>query len=132
MAGARSIEPTKPISKPGGRPCGPSRARLANHRKLQQIVASKLLQDWSPEQISGWLKREYPKNEGLRVSHETIYRALFIQARGALKQELMRLCGRSGKSRSNKSLHFASGTSARDVTVKSPKVRPTRFVSFPI
>src|ERR1700688_4150606 len=68
----------------------PKPCRLATHRKLQQIVASKLLQDWSPEQISGWLKREYPKNEGLRVSHETIYRSLFIQARGALKEELVR------------------------------------------
>ena len=68
----------------------PKPCRLATHHKLQQIVASKLMQDWSPQQISGWLKREHPKNEGLRVSHETIYRTLFIQARGALKQELMR------------------------------------------
>jgi IS30 family transposase len=47
------------------------------------------VQDWSPEQISGWLKRQYPKDETLRVSHETIYRSLFIQARGALKKELI-------------------------------------------
>ncbi len=47
------------------------------------------MQDWSPEQISGRLKQQYPKNESLRVSHETIYRSLFIQARGALKQELI-------------------------------------------
>jgi IS30 family transposase len=53
------------------------------------MVASKLMQDWSPEQISGWLKRQYPKNASLRVSHETIYRSLFVQARGALKQELI-------------------------------------------
>ena len=46
--------------------------------------------DWSPEQISGWLKQSYPDNESLRVSHETIYRTLFLQARGALKQELVR------------------------------------------
>jgi IS30 family transposase len=63
---------------------------LATHRKLQQLVASKLLQDWSPEQISGWLKSQYPKDASLRVSHETIYRSLFIQARGALKQELVK------------------------------------------
>ena len=44
--------------------------------------------DWSPQQISGWLKSEYPNDESLRVSHETIYRSLFLQARGALKQEL--------------------------------------------
>jgi IS30 family transposase len=53
------------------------------------IVASKLILDWSPEQISGWLKRRYPSNESTRVSHETIYRSLFIQARGVLKKELV-------------------------------------------
>ena len=62
---------------------------LAIHRKLQEIVASKLVLDWSPEQISGWLKIEYPKDESMRVSHETIYRSLFIQARGVLKKELI-------------------------------------------
>jgi IS30 family transposase len=55
---------------------------LAIHRKLQKIVACKLILDWSPEQISGWLKRQYPEDENMRVSHETIYRSLFIQARG--------------------------------------------------
>jgi IS30 family transposase len=54
---------------------------LAIHDKLQKIVASKLLLDGSPEQISGWLKTQYPKDESLRVSRETIYRRLFIQAR---------------------------------------------------
>ena len=62
---------------------------LAIHRKLQEIVASKLILDWSPEQISGWLKRQYPEDESMRVSHETIYRSLFIQARGVLKKELI-------------------------------------------
>jgi IS30 family transposase len=67
----------------------PKPCRLATHRQLQELVASKLLQDWSPRQISGWLKTEYPNDESLRVSHETIYRSLFLQARGALKQELI-------------------------------------------
>jgi hypothetical protein len=52
-------------------------------------VASKLCLEWSPEQIAGWLKRTYPDDETYQVSHETIYRSLFIQARGALKKELM-------------------------------------------
>jgi IS30 family transposase len=52
-------------------------------------VASKLILDWSPEQISKWLKVHYPNNENMRVSHETIYRRLFIQARGVLKKELV-------------------------------------------
>jgi len=62
---------------------------LAIQRKLQEIVASKLVLDWSPEQISGWLKMQYPEDESMRVSHETIYRSLFIQARGVLKKELI-------------------------------------------
>src|SRR5467141_518105 len=67
----------------------PKRCLLAIHVKLQQIVASKLILDWSPEQISGWLKIQYPEDESMRVSHETIYRSLFIQARGVLKKELI-------------------------------------------
>ena len=67
----------------------PKACLLARHRKLRMIVASKLILNWSPQQISGWLKRRYPSNESMRVSHETIYRSLFIQARGVLKKELM-------------------------------------------
>jgi len=67
----------------------PKRCLLAVNCKLRDIVASKLVLDWSPEQISGWLKTEYPDDESLRVSHETIYRSLFIQARGVLKKELL-------------------------------------------
>jgi IS30 family transposase len=68
----------------------PKPCLLATHSKLQEMVASKLIQDWSPQQISGWLKQHYPDDESMRVSHETVYRSLFIQARGALKQELVR------------------------------------------
>src|SRR5713101_79914 len=67
----------------------PKRCLLAVNRKLRNIVASKLTLDWSLEQISGWLKTQYPDDESMRVSHETIYRSLFIQARGVLKKELM-------------------------------------------
>jgi IS30 family transposase len=67
----------------------PKGCLLAIHVKLQQIVASKLILDWSPEQISGWLKIQYPEDESMRVSQETIYRSLFIQARGVLKKELI-------------------------------------------
>ena len=69
----------------------PKPCRLVCHGPLRELVTSKLLQDWSPEQISGWLKMQYPKDKSLPVcSHETIYRSLSIQARGALKQELIR------------------------------------------
>jgi IS30 family transposase len=67
----------------------PKRCLLVLHRRLRELVASKLILEWSPEQISGWLKTEYPKDKRMRVSHETIYRSLFIQARGVLKKELM-------------------------------------------
>jgi IS30 family transposase len=67
----------------------PKKCLLAVNCKLRNIVASKLVLDWSPQQISGWLKTQYPDDESMRVSHETIYRSLFIQARGVLKKELM-------------------------------------------
>jgi IS30 family transposase len=67
----------------------PKRCLLARNLKLQRIVAVKLKQDWSPQQIAGWLRDQYPGNPELWVSHETIYRSLFVQARGALKQELI-------------------------------------------
>jgi len=67
----------------------PKRCLLAVNCKLRNIVASKLVLDWSPEQISGWLRTQYPDDQSMRVSHETIYRSLFIQARGVLKKELM-------------------------------------------
>jgi IS30 family transposase len=54
---------------------------------LAHLVAEKLKLQWSPEQIAGWLKSAYPGDEDFHVSHETIYRTLFIQARGALKKE---------------------------------------------
>jgi IS30 family transposase len=66
----------------------PKHCKLTGNRSLSRIVASKLRLQWSPQQIAGWLKREYPQDESHQVSHETIYRSLFIQARGALKKEL--------------------------------------------
>ena len=95
---------SRDISRHGGRPAyrahvaddhawdsalRPKKCLLAVNRKLRNIVASKLILDWSPEQISGWLKTEYPDDESMRVSHESIYRSLFIQARGVLKKELI-------------------------------------------
>jgi IS30 family transposase len=67
----------------------PKRCLLSVNDRLRDLVAQKLKADWSPEQISGWLKRKYPSDEAMYVSHETIYRTLFVQARGALKRELL-------------------------------------------
>jgi IS30 family transposase len=66
----------------------PKPCKLAATPRLRQLVETKLEQKWSPEQIDGWLKRTYPDEAELQVSHETIYRSLFIQSRGALKREL--------------------------------------------
>ena len=66
----------------------PKPCKLVKNRRLCRRVESKLRLKWSPEQIAGWLKREYPGDDWNQVSHETIYRSLFIQARGALKKEL--------------------------------------------
>jgi IS30 family transposase len=71
------------------RSCRPKRCKLVENRALARIVARKLRQLWSPQQIAGWLKRTHPDDESYQVSKETIYRSLFIQARGALKKELL-------------------------------------------
>lgn len=67
----------------------PKRCKLAQNRALARLVAEKLQLEWSPEQIAGWLKHWFPDDERYQVSAETIYRSLFIQARGALKKELL-------------------------------------------
>lgn len=67
----------------------PKRCKLALHPALAQRVADKLQRQWSPEQIAGWLRRTYPDDTSCQVSHETIYRTLYIQSRGALKKELL-------------------------------------------
>ncbi|MFQ5937820.1 MAG: IS30 family transposase [Acidiferrobacterales bacterium] len=69
--------------------------KLAQNRALARIVARKLQLEWSPAQIAGWLKRSYPDDENYQVSHETIYKSLFIQARGALKKALLQHLRRS-------------------------------------
>jgi IS30 family transposase len=69
--------------------CRPKSCRLAINRSLQMVVAQKLKDNWSPQQISGWLRVEYANDGPMRVSHETIYKSLFIQARGVLRKELI-------------------------------------------
>ena len=67
----------------------PKVCKLVENRTLAQLVAGKLQRQWSPEQIAGWLKRTFPEDTSCQVSHETLYRSLYIQARGALKKELL-------------------------------------------
>jgi len=66
----------------------PKGCRLATQPRLRQLVAAKLARQWSPQQITGWLRRTFPGDPNRQVSHETIYRSLFVQSRGVLKQEL--------------------------------------------
>ncbi len=104
--GPRKYRATVADSAAWERSLRPKLCRLAVHKELQRTVAEKLSKDWSPEQISGWLRVQFPDDESMRISHETIYRSLFIQARGVLKKELIkhlrtgRVMRRSQKARS--------------------------------
>jgi len=100
----------------------PKRCLLAMNRKLRDTVASKLILDWSPEQISGWLKTRYPDHPSMRVSHETIYRSLFIQARGVLKKELMDYL--RSKRRMRRSRHASVHGHGRIIDAISIRERP--------
>jgi IS30 family transposase len=86
----------------------PKTCKLAQNRALARIVAQKLKMLWSPEQIAGWLKCTYPEEENYQVSQETIYRSLFIQARGALKKELLQHLRRTRVMR--RSRHYTQKT----------------------
>jgi len=87
--GRSSYRATDADARAWERALRPKPCRLASRPGLRWRVAEKLALEWSPEQISGWLKRDFPADEGMWVSHETIYRSLFVQARGVLKKELI-------------------------------------------
>jgi len=89
----------------------PKTCKLLQNPALARIVANKLQLEWSPRQIAGWLKRTYPDDETYQVSHETIYRTLFIQARGALKKELLQHLRRTRRMR--RSRHHTQKTPDR-------------------
>ena len=97
----------------------PKLCKLRQNSNLQRVVAAKLSANWSPEQISGWLSSEFPHNPEMRISHETIYRSLFIQARGALKKELMghlrtqRPMRRTGRKATDSPVSFTNPISIR-------------------
>jgi IS30 family transposase len=127
---------SREISRHGGRPVyraqeaderardtalRPKQCLLAVHPGLREMVASKLLLDWSPEQISGWLKTQYPDDESMRVSHETIYRSLFIQARGVLKKELINHL--RSKRRMRRSRHATVSGQSRGQIVDAISIR---------
>lgn len=86
--GARAYRASQANQRAWDRARRPKACVLAGNRRLRECVAEKLQLQWSPQQIAAWLVRAYPSDQSMRVSHETIYRTLFVQARGALKREL--------------------------------------------
>ncbi len=102
----------------------PKTCKLVENRALAHIVAMKLKRKWSPEQIAGWLKRTYPDDENYQVSHETIYRSLFIQARGALKKELLQHLRRTRAMRRSRHHTQKSDNHGRIIDAISIRERP--------
>ena len=109
------------------RACRPKTCKLAGNRTLARVVARQLRALralWAPQQIAGWLKWRYPNNENLQVSHETIYRTLFIQARGALKAELLAHLRRTRKMRYPRGHTLKGNKQGRIVDAVSISERP--------
>jgi IS30 family transposase len=102
----------------------PKRCKLARNPVLARIVAEKLRLEWSPSQVAGWLKRTHPHDETRQVSHETIYRTLFIQARGALKKELLQHLRRTRGMRRSRSYTQKTPDHGRITETVSIRERP--------
>ena len=88
----------------------PKMCRLALLPRLRQVVATRLAEQWSPDQIAGWLVQQYPDDPMMRVSHETLYRSLFIQARGVLEKKLI------GHLRSRRMMRRSKNSTKRSAT----------------
>lgn len=105
--GPRSYRAARADKQAWDRALRPKRCRLAGHGRLRRRVAQKLAQQWSPEQIAGWLRQQYPGDPSMQISHEAIYRSLFIQSRGVLKREL------TAHLRTGRQMRQAKGTKGR-------------------
>ncbi|HEU5254535.1 MAG TPA: IS30 family transposase [Vicinamibacterales bacterium] len=102
----------------------PQLCRLAQYPALRARVAEMLEADWSPQQIAGWLKRTYPKDPDMQVSHETIYLSLFVQSRGVLKQALIRHLRRRKTMRRSQHATTAGQTRGQIIDAVSIRERP--------
>ena len=99
----------------------PQACKLALNHELRDLVAGKLSEDWSPQQIAGWLRLEHPEGRACWISHETIYRTLFIQTRGALRRELLahlRRAGRLRRARGAKGMNAGPGRIRDAVSIR--------------
>jgi IS30 family transposase len=101
----------------------PKRCKLSTQPRLRMLVTARLAERWSPQQISAWLKREHPDTADMQVSHETIYRTLFIQARNALKKELVSYL-RARRSIRRPKQHVSRGQHSRIPDAISIRERP--------
>ena len=119
--GQEGYRATQADSAAWDRALRPKRCKLAKNRALARVVADKLRLLWSPEQIAGWLKHTYPCDESHYVSHETIYRSLFIQARGALKKELLEHLRRTRGMR--RSRHYTQKTAIHGQIADAVSIR---------
>jgi IS30 family transposase len=119
--GRRGYRASRADQAAWARGCRPKVCKLAQNRALTHLVSDKLRLEWSPEQISGWLRRTHPGDEAFQVSHETIYRSLFIQARGALKKELMAHLRRTRGTR--RSRHHTQKTSIHGQITDAVSIR---------
>ncbi len=102
----------------------PKRCRLVTHHRLRHVVERQLRADWSPQQIAVWLRRTYPDDPTMQLSHETIYRALYVQARGALKQTLVAHLRRGQRARRPRAAATATRGSGQLIDIVSIADRP--------
>ena len=107
----------------------PKKVILATHTALRKLVAAKLQEDWSPEQIAGWLATKYPRSSAMRISHETIYRTLYLRAKGALEKELIRRLRTKRKMRKGKKSSTRGQTRGQIIEAVSIHDRPAAFTS---
>ncbi|WP_136799483.1 IS30 family transposase [Desulfosediminicola ganghwensis] len=102
----------------------PKPCKLGQSPTLLEVITDKILLQWSPEQISGWLKKTYPADDSMQISHETIYRSLFIQARGVLKKELLKHLRTGRKMRQSKQFNTKGVTRGQIIDGLSIRERP--------
>ena len=115
--GRRGYRAVRADQRAWARATRPKACKLATHPRLRAIVEEKLAQRWSPEQIAGWLKRTYPQDPRMQVSHESIYRSLYVQSRGALNKELTRYLRTGRVLRRPKGVRTPDGRGSRPNTV---------------
>jgi IS30 family transposase len=102
----------------------PKVCRLATHARLRRTVAARLARQWSPQQIAGWLRATFPSDAAMQVSHETIYRTLFVQSRGVLKRELLLQLRRQRRFRHARAAHRVGHRQGRIIDAVPIRERP--------